>query len=343
MLCALGGTIAMAPDGRGGVVPALAAADLVAAVPQLGGLDVDLDVVDLRRLPGASLGFADLAEVAATVRGARAAGAAGVVVTQGTDTIEESATWLDLVDPGPEPVVVTGAMRSPTMAGADGPANLLAAVTVAADPGARGRGCLVVMADEIHAARRVRKAHTSHVAAFRSPDGGPLGYVVAGTPVFANRLDHRFVVPAPGPGPGAPPPPRVALVTMALGDDGALLDGLADRVDGVVVAGFGAGHVPEALVEALHGLATRRPVVLASRAGAGPVLLTVYAYPGSESDLVERGLIPAGFLDPLKARVLLHLALGAGADRETVARAFAAAGGYGDPAAWPWPSPAARP
>ncbi|HEY2763769.1 MAG TPA: asparaginase, partial [Pseudonocardiaceae bacterium] len=290
-------------------------------------------VEDFRRVPGASLSFADIGALADAARDRLSDSLLdGVVITQGTDTIEETAYLLDLVHAAPQPLVVTGAMRNPTLAGADGPANLLAAVRVAASPAAREQGCLVVLADEIHAARRVRKTHTTSGATFQSPNGGPLGYVIEAQARLLNRLDHRMVVRDP-----RQEPKRVALVTVVLGDDGTVLGGLAERVDGVVVAAMGVGHVPERLVPALADLATRIPVVLASRTGAGSVLATTYAFPGSERDLLERGLIAAGFLDPLKARILLHTLLTANADPATITAAFGAAGGYAEPATWPWP------
>lgn len=320
----LGGTIAM--SGGDGVVPALSAAQLIDAVPGLTG--AGLAVEDLRRVPGASVSFDALTELAGTIR-ARIDGAAeGLVIIQGTDTIEESAYLLDLVHDSPVPLVVTGAMRNPTLAGADGPANLLAAVQVARDPGAGDLGCLVVLADEIHAARRVRKTHATSGAAFQSPDGGPLGYVVEGRPRLLNRVE-RMTVRAP-----RVRPARVGLMTVVLGDDGTALD-IAERVDGLVVAAFGAGHVPEWLVDPLTELTARMPVVLASRASGGSTLTRTYGFAGSERDLTERGLIPAGFLDPLKSRILLHTLLTRAVDRTRIRAAFAAAGGN-DPASWPW-------
>lgn len=333
----LGGTIAMTASPTDGVVPALSAEDLVAAVPGLAGVGVDMAVEDFRRLPGASLSMDDIAALAGAVR--RRPEVDGVVMTQGTDTIEETAYLLDLLHPDDRPVIVTGAMRNPTLAGADGPANLLAAIQVAADPAAQGQGCLVVLADEIHAARRVRKTHSTAGGTFCSPNGGPLGYVVEGQPRFLNRLDHRTTVPTPV----DTRPIRVGLVTVALGEDGALLDGLAERVDGVVVAAFGVGHVPENLVGRLDDLASRIPVVLASRTGAGPVLSGTYAFPGSERDLLDRGLISAGFLDPYKARILLLTLLAADAEPDMIRVAFAAAGGYAPSGTWPWPVTATPP
>ncbi|XVU28526.1 asparaginase [Actinoplanes sp. CA-054009] len=315
----LGGTIAMTSSEAGGVAPSLSARQLLEAVPGLAGSGITVEAMTFRNRPGASLGFEDVTGLAELIGRELGAGAAGVVVTQGTDTIEETSYALDLLHPGPQPIVVTGAMRNPTLAGADGPANLLAAVHVAAAGAARDLGCLVVLGDEIHAARRVRKTHSTSTAAFASPDGGPLGYVVENRPHFVSRLTGRLTLPFPRRS------PRVALYTATFGDDTDVVAALATRVDGLVIAGFGAGHVPESWVPTLTEAAARIPVVLASRTGAGPVLSSTYGFPGSERDLLGRGLISAGRLHPFKARILLHLALAAGTDQ--TAAAFAASGG----------------
>lgn len=333
----LGGTIAMASTQTGGVAPALSAHQLVMAVPGLGAMDVAIEVIDFRQLPGASLTVDDIVALAATVRGHLDDGAHGAVITQGTDTIEETAYLLDLLHTHPAPIVVTGAMRNPTLAGADGPANVLAAIQVAADPSVCGQGTLVVMADEIHAARRVQKTHSTSGATFQSPTGGPLGYLVEGQPRLFNRLDHRHAVPLPPTTPLA----RTCLLTITMGDDGFLLDRVAanlDGVDGLVIAAFGVGHVPSRLVPRLEDLAARIPVVLASRTGAGPVLASTYGFSGSEKDLLDRGLISAGFLHPVKARILLQLVLSAHANRTEIQAAFSAAGGSAQPDTWPWPA-----
>lgn len=316
----LGGTIAMTGDAGSPVVPALTAADLVASVPGLAETGVDIAVHDFRSVPGASVSLADLTALVAAAHRAVDDGADGVVVTQGTDTIEESAFALDLLWLRDAPLVVTGAMRNPTMAGADGPANLLAAVTTAAAPAARRLGCLVTFCDEIHSARWVRKTHTTSPGAFRSPNTGPIGIVTEGhalIPLRPARYPFRLEV-------ADPVAVRTAVLPVVIGDDGATLRQAGLGLDGLVIAGFGAGHVPSATVATITELAAVMPVVLASRVSAGPILTRTYGFAGSESDLLSRGLISAGSLDCFKARILLHLLLAAGASRADIPKAFEA-------------------
>jgi len=279
----LGGTIAMLRTPGGGVAPALSASDLLKAVPGLDDAGVTLEVRDFLRKPGASLSFTDLFSLADAISAALSDGCAGAVVTQGTDTIEETAYLLDLLVPSGAPVVVTGAMRNPAVAGADGPANILAAVHVAASDCARGQGCFVVMNDQVHAARWVQKAHTSSPSAFTSPGYGLVGHVIEGRVDIPVRVRHRSPSISPDPSRHG----RVALVTMTLGDDGVLIEALGEHIDGLVVAGFGVGHVPADTVIPLAKLAERMPVVLASRAGAGPVHYETYNFPGSEKTSQE--------------------------------------------------------
>jgi L-asparaginase len=317
----LGGTISMTGggDGPGGAVPTLTGRELLAAVPGLRQTGIEVTVHDFRRVAGASLTMADVTSLAAAIGEQTAAGAVGAVVVQGTDSIEETSFLLGLLCPGGAPVVVTGAMRNPSLAGADGPANLLAAIQAAASPVLRGLGACVVFADEIHAACYVRKAHSTSVTAFASPVTGPVGQVVEGEVRLLARPAVRYALPGGG---GAARAVRTGIVTLVLGDDGELLRAADGRFDGLVIAAFGAGHVPAPLVGGLAGMAARIPVVLASRTGAGPLLASTYGFPGSESDLLGRGLISAGFLDPLKARLLLHALLARGCGRAQIAAAF---------------------
>ncbi|MEU1528007.1 MULTISPECIES: asparaginase [Streptomyces] len=319
LVLALGGTIAMTPTASAsGVAPTLTGADLVAAVPGLQGTAVTAE--DFRKLPGASLTTSDIVDLVGRLEQADREGVDGIVVTQGTDTLEETAFLADIYYRGSAPVVFTGAMRSAASAGADGPANLLAAVQTATCASAREQGVLVVLGDEIHAARHVRKMHTTSPAAFGSPATGPLGRLVEGTARLQRALKRTGAVPLPLGAPGAPS--EVEVVTASLGSSGILLEGLEDKVSGLVVAAFGAGHVPQTWVPRLEALAAAMPVVLASRIGTGPVLTSTYAFPGSESDLLARGLVAAGTLDPYKARLLLVAHLAAGTPRSEIAKVF---------------------
>ena len=320
-LLTLGGTIAMTRDHSGaGVVPALDGSALAAAVPQLTSV-AEVVTTSLEARPSASLSFSDVLAAGRAAREALRAGASGVVISQGTDTLEETAYLLDLLWDRDEPLVLTGAMRNPTQAGADGPANLLSAVTVAASSQCAGLGVLVVLNDEIHAARHVQKRRSTSLSAFDSPDIGPIGTVVEGEV----RL---LALPSPARRSVLTTPPltdrtRVALVPATLDDDGELIELCANAgYDGIVVAAFGAGHLSEpAAVRAIEAARTR-PVVLTTRTGAGGVLANTYGFDGSETHLLREGLISSGLLHPLKARILLWALLAAGSDLTTIAEAF---------------------
>ncbi len=319
LVLSLGGTIAMtAPAGAGGgVTPRLTGADLIGAVP---GLDREAAVTaeDFRQVPSASLSIDDVADLAARLNAAARAGTDGFVITQGTDTLEETAFLLDLLYDAPAPLVLTGAMRNPSQPGADGPANLLAAVRTAASPAARDLGALVVFADEIHAARYVRKTHATSIAAFTSPGAGPIGQVVEGSPKIKFKIQRKMAFSLPW---GRPA--EVEVVAAALGGGGAQLDELDRRADGAVIAACGAGHGAAGWVDRLAVLAAAIPVVLCSRTGAGSVLASTYGFPGSERDLLSRALISGGALGPYQARLLLIASLRSGASRAEIETAFA--------------------
>jgi L-asparaginase len=316
----LGGTIAMTSptaDGQG-VRPALSAEQLLEAVPALAEI-ADLRATTLATLPGASLTFEQVLRALDWARAETTAGAGGAVIIQGTDTIEETAYLLDLYWEESAPLVVTGAMRSPQTPGADGPANLVASVRVACAESSRGRGVLVVLNDEIHSACRVRKMRASGPDAFASPSFGPLGYVDEHRPVYGSASADRRTLRLPKPF----VMPSVALLETFLGDDGTILDAVVrSGFHGIVLAGFGVGHVSAAVADAVARANTSVPVVLASRTGAGSTHRSSYGFVGSESDLIARGAISAGWLDARKARVLLACLLAGGANPAEIRTEF---------------------
>jgi L-asparaginase len=326
-LLALGGTIAMGASSASGVSHSVDAAELAAGVRAALASSVaavEIEATDLGRLPGAHVGLPDVVALAGEVGRAFDGGATGVVVTQGTDTIEETAFLLELLGCAEQgPVVVTGAMRNPTLAGADGPANLAGAVATAAAPEVRGAGVLVVLGDDIHAARFVAKRHSSSPAAFASYPG-PIGWLSEGRPIVVTRPLGGLALPGALEALRAAAAPEVALVRMWLGDDGRLAARAAELgYAGLVVEGLGGGHVPPGVAELLGDLAVQMPVVIASRTGAGATLRSTYAFAGGEVDLARRGLVGSGWLPGIKARLLLLALLAGDATREGIEAAFA--------------------
>lgn len=327
LVLALGGTIASAPGpGGGGAVPRLSPAELLAAVPAAATI-AEISVETFRQYPSGDLSIDDVVELAALIR-ERSAEADGFVITQGTDTLEETSYLLDLLlgDPledggGCPPVVLTGAMRNAALPGADGPANILSAVRVAISPEAAGLGPLVVFADEIHLPRFVRKVHSSSIGAFVSPGTGPLGWVTE------DRVRIPLVPRDPTPTvrlTRAGDLPTVGIMKIGLGS-GPILAEHVTGMDGLVVEAFGGGHVPGAIVESVARINARIPVVMVTRTGGGEVYESTYSFPGSEQDLLERGIISGHWLDGAKARVLLILLLASGADRAVIRARFAEA------------------
>lgn len=313
----LGGTIASVPDSYGNdAVPRLTAEQLVESVPLIHTL-ADLELHSYRQYPSGDLTFDDIVELARLIE-AQAEGVDGVVVTQGTDTLEESSFLLDQLLRTEIPVVMTGAMRNAGLPGADGPANLLAAVRIAACDEARGLGPVVVFADEIHLPRFVRKTHSSSVTAFESSNLGPIGWVTEErVRVLVRPVSRPAMIRLDKVGPC----PTVGIITFGLGSSPLKPDHVVG-FQGLVLEAFGGGHVPSRTIQSLVEIQELIPVVFASRTGAGELYRSTYSFPGSERDLLDRGFVSAGSLDGLKARVLLSLLLATGADAHEVAEAF---------------------
>jgi L-asparaginase len=314
IIISVGGADDGMPGGPGGAMSNTGL--LPAAVPALAAI-ADVDSVALLHVPSASLSPAHLVDVAQRIEDALANGCDGAVVVHGVDTIEESAFILDLLVGSENPVVVAAMSCGGSGTVAHDAARLAAAVAVAAAPEARGLGALVVAKDEIHAARFAQLSHARQGAAFVSPLAGPIGVVVEGRPRFWARVARLPCFPTYG-----GPPRQVALLRWTMGDDGRWLGSLPMLgYAGAVIEGMGAGHVPMEATLPLGELAARMPVVLASRSTTG--LVVARRRPGAEVDLLRLGLIPAGWLSGLKARLLLGVALRGGAGHAAAAAAFA--------------------
>jgi L-asparaginase len=317
----LGGTIASVKKrGRTGASPVLTAAELLQSIP-MAAQHASIDSVQFMQVPSTEITISDLVRLHEAICVAVSRGSQGIVVSQGTDTLEESAFLLDLLWDGHEPIVFTGAIRNPSLPGNDGPANMQAAIQVALCEQARSCGVLIVINDEIHAARFVRKTHSSNPATFRSPVVGPIGWITEGRPFIATRPTVRphFTPPS------AVQIPPVALLTMGLGDNGILLDAVARLgYKGLVLEAFGGGHMRAAALPILTELMSAIPIILTTRTGAGEVLRNTYDFPGSEIDLLKRGLIHGGYLDGLKARLVLSLCLAHSMDSVQIAGMFKA-------------------
>ncbi|KRM55517.1 asparaginase [Lacticaseibacillus sharpeae] len=307
-----GGTISMTADESGAVAPSTTN-PLLAAGMHLDS-DIELEVEEIFNLPSPHVTPAKMLVLAKRIRRAQMAGVTGVVVTHGTDTLEETAYFLDLTLDPQIPVVVTGAMRSSNEIGSDGVYNYQSAIKVAASAGARGKGCLVVMNDEIHTARFVTKTHTTNVATFRTPTFGPVGLVTKDGARFFQELINQEACPIDS------VDANVVLIKAYAGMDGTLFDLLPDSVDGVVIEALGAGNMPPATLPAIQKLLDRHvPVVLVSRCFNG-VAEPVYDYAGGGIPLQKQGVIFCQGLNGQKARIKLIVALSAGKQGEALAQ-----------------------
>lgn len=306
-----GGTIAMRADaGAGGAVPSLAGAEFLAALPR----DLaDVRVEEFSNLPSAHFTLEHLWNLSRRVAALVADDAVdGVVVTHGTDTLEESAYLCDLTVDSPKPIVFTGAMRTASDVGYDGFANLAAAIQVAASDAARDLGTLAVFNDAIHAAREATKTHTTALDTFQSPEFGALGRVyMCDAPArcaahFARRPTRREFIPA------SRLETNVSLLKIVVGMSDGLLEYLVDGVGarGVVLETLGGGRVPPWWLPTIERAVKQgTAIVITSRAGAGRTV-DRYGYAGAHRDLARLGCWFAEGLNGQKARIKLMAALG---------------------------------
>ncbi|GAW92160.1 asparaginase [Calderihabitans maritimus] len=307
LLISTGGTIAMAKDDNGLAQPTLDAQNLLRAVPEIKSV-ADVTAEQWLNVPSPFLQFSDLVELGRKINEAETAGYDGVVITQGTDTLEESAYFLDLILEISIPVVLTAAQRNPSLPSSDGPMNLLDAITVAADDQAKNYGVLVVANSEVHGAREVVKTHTSRIDTFRSPEFGPLGAISNGRVVWLrNQLWHEVF-------PIKQLVDKVEAVYLGLGSEGSVIEFLVDAgIKGIVIQALGGGHVPPKTLPAITKAVNKGiPVVITSRCHAGRLFTGTYGFQGAEKHLWELGTIFGDGLATSKARVKLVVLLSAG-------------------------------
>jgi len=307
-----GGTIAMTrQESAGGAVPTLHPADFIT---HLGDHLPPLRVEEACSLPSAHLTLDGLQQIRAQVIDLlQQPEIAGVVITHGTDTMEETAFYLDITTDRPEPIVLTGAMRTATEIGYEGYANITHAVRVAGAESARNRGALIVSNNEIHAARWVTKTHTLALDTFKSPYYGPIGRV--------NEPHVSIVTPA-----GRRPTlasgelePNVTALKTGVDASPLLLKYLIEReTRGIIIEGVGGGRVPPAWLEPIERAVSGGSIVIIStRCHAGQIV-DQYGYAAAHRDLKAAGCLFANGLNTAKCRIKLMAILGQAGDPETI-------------------------
>jgi L-asparaginase len=292
--------------------------ELLAQLPELSSI-AKIEEVPFRRLPSHALVDKDWLDLVRTIHSIFDANKAdGVVITHGTNTIEETAYFLSLTLKTDKPVVVVGSMRPSSAISADGYLNVVNAVKVAADPNARGRGCLLVMNDAIYSGRDVTKNATYRVEAFQSRDLGPLGYADAdGKVIFYHHPTKKHTVDTEFDVRKLDSLPRVDIVISYVGADGKMIEAAAAAgARGIVSAATGAGRPTPKEDEAFDRVYKEKGVImcLCSRVASGRVVRS----PG----LAKRGFVAGDNLQPWKARVLLALALTKTTNADEIQRMF---------------------
>ncbi|MDN6639598.1 MAG: asparaginase [Tetragenococcus sp.] len=297
-----GGTIAMKENQLTGSVSPEGENPLLNAPIALPE-DVHLVVEDIFNLPSPHITPGHMLKIKERIQKAYAEGVDSVVITHGTDTLEETAYFLDVTIGDWLPIVITGAMRSSNELGSDGLYNFSSAIRVAASPGAKDQGVLVVMNDEIHAARYVTKTHTTNVATFRTPSMGPIGMVAKNDILFLQKNvknQHADIHSVNG---------LIPILKAYAGMNGELLEGLTHtQLDGLVIEALGAGNLPPENIAPLQKMLNAQiPVVLVSRCFNG-IAEPVYDYTGGGIELQKMGIIFCPNMNSQKARLKLLIA-----------------------------------
>lgn len=309
LLIATGGTIAMRKDQWGKVVPAVRGDDLLESLPNLKK-EADWQVVDFSNVASCNINPERMSELSQVINQSfQDPFLKGVIITHGTDTLEETAYFLDLTIKDDRPVILTASQRDASESDSDGPRNLRNSMLIALDPLAKGRGVVIALNEEIHTARDVRKLHTSHVDAFSSGELGSLGSIDN-----EDVLWHRK--PEPSIKFESSPPYRLAKVIICKAFSGMssiILECMVDSsVEGVVIEAFGRGNLPPEVVPEIKRIVDRGiPVVITSRCLFGRTA-PAYGYPGGGADLERQGAFFAADLSTEKVRILLSISIGQG-------------------------------
>ena len=305
VIVATGGTIAMKYDeAAGGLVPACSGEDLARAVPNIDQV-ADLEFFQLTNVASCAMTPSIMWKLVQNIREILSRNdVAGVVVTHGTDTVEETAYFLNMLYEGEKPIICTAAMRGAADTSPDGPMNILCAVRAAADEGIRGLGVLVCLNEMLFSADDVTKTHAANPATFDAPWWGCLGYVdpdriiIRRKPVKSTKI-HPKELSA-----------RVDIIKPMTGSGREYIDfAVQQGCQGIVVEGFGRGNIPPGVVPGIEDAVKKGvKVVIVSRTAAGRVL-DVYGYPGSVTDSRRAGAVMGGELTAAKARLQLMLIL----------------------------------
>lgn len=326
VLLATGGTISSRAHAaeRGAVIAADKGAQVLASLAAAPAYPVK--VIDVACQGSYLLTIADMIAICAQIKTVLAdSSVRGVVVTHGTDTMEETAYLADLTHDDVRPVVFTGAQTSADAADPDGPSNLAGAIAVAGSDQALGEGALIVFAGEILRVRGVRKAQTIALQAFTNSDFGSAGFVALNGDVSISRPEPRLP-PLPLPLIASREPLRVDVVSAYPGADEVLIRAsVAAGARGIVLQATGSGNANPALCGAVaEATASGTVVVMSTRVSAGPVIAVYGA--GGGRDLVSAGAIPSGLLKPSQSMILLSLLLHLDREPDEIARAFTAHG-----------------
>lgn len=312
-----GGTIAMKADKTGFASPALNGSELVSAIPSLKGR-AEIEVFAFRNVPSAYLTMDDLAELKDYIEGLKKDGFEGVVITHGTDSMEETAYFLDLTVQSEIAVVLTGAQRNPSLISSDGPVNLMDAIFAAANDNTPEMGTVIVFASEIVAAREATKFHRTRVDTFKSLEFGPLGVVNNNRVIWYRRPPAREVYNIER------ADRRVEIINSYTGADSDIIFSCIEKgTDGLIVDAMGAGHVPPGMLEGIKAAIERDiPVVLTSRVPTGRLLTDTYGFEGGEKHLRSLGVIFGEDLSAWKARIKLIILLAAGFTTDQIRHGF---------------------